>query len=40
MLDDYIFVGFAARPNMDIPEVRDVFISAIDQAVNWFKFNA
>jgi dienelactone hydrolase len=31
--------GFAARPNMGIPEVKEGFHSAFDQAVNWFKLH-
>jgi len=31
--------GFAARPNMGIPEVKEAFQGAIDQAVNWFTLH-
>jgi hypothetical protein len=31
--------GFAARPNMSIPEVKEGFHSAFNQTVNWFKLH-
>jgi len=31
--------GFAARPNMGIPEVKDAFQGAFDQTVDWFKLH-
>jgi len=29
--------GFAARPNLEIPEVKAGFEGALDQTVQWFK---
>ena len=34
-----LFEGFAARPNMAIPEIREAFNGAIDQVVNWFTLH-
>ncbi|KIM80133.1 hypothetical protein PILCRDRAFT_822647 [Piloderma croceum F 1598] len=31
--------GFAARPNMGIPEVKDAFQGPFDQTVDWFKLH-
>jgi len=29
--------GFAARPNLEVPEVKEAYEKAFQQTVDWFK---
>lgn len=29
--------GFGARPNLDVPEIKEAFEKSQDQIVNWFN---